>query len=267
MLFGFIGVGLGAILIAIAVLGFFNKKVKAYIPSFGIITKDVMLIAFLIVGLMAGGISWYQSSLSGVGMATATITGQGADELPTATLEKCLLENSYDLAGNWSYREDPNSNDVVYLDIQERTYDTNGQAISEIRLNLTCERSAEDVSEEQAIKVVADGARGIRSEVSTSDANEYYLLETSTRPSTVFDGDYAQTIYLEGDGNTATTSDTKEYDFIEFSEGAKTQRLSLLGEVDATTFSKLNNQTQEDIVIKTADGQEVYTVTVVKLAS
>jgi len=213
---GFITPLIAGICLIIGVAMLLSKRAKAMVPSIFGISKNFIMIGLIAIGLISGGVAWVQGA-----MPLASLTGADTSALPEATLQSSAWD---------------------------------GPSGREVDINFTCTRNAEDVSEEQAIKILVDGAKGIRSEISTSDANEYYLFETSTRLSPVFAGDYTQTVYPEGDGNTATTTDTKEYDFIEFSEGKKSQTLHIIGDLDRTTFTKLNNYTMKTIEIRTEDG-------------
>jgi len=245
---GFITPLIAGICLIIGVAMLLSKRAKAMVPSIFGISKNFIMIGLIAIGLISGGVAWVQGA-----MPLASLTGADTSALPEATLQSCIYSaGSYGGGTNITVRQDPNSNNVVYLDVDESAWD--GPSGREVDINFTCTRNAEDVSEEQAIKILVDGAKGIRSEISTSDANEYYLFETSTRLSPVFAGDYTQTVYPEGDGNTATTTDTKEYDFIEFSEGKKSQTLHIIGDLDRTTFTKLNNYTMKTIEIRTEDG-------------
>lgn len=248
LVFEFISAGIGAVLLAIGILAFIFPKVKGVIKILPVFNWQIWAVLFIGVGLLTGGIGVYQGYL-GTAMA---VTGVAVSEVPPVSedigISHCVYSAGTSFTGNITVRQDTTANNVVYLDVDASEWDTgNHNTAGDINVNFTCYREGA-TSEDGASLMIVKGEE-FRSETSTSDTNTYNVLETSTRQSQIISGQgYTQTIYL-ADNEQASTSSTKEFEYLTFGEGEKALTLSLYGEIDETNFGYLNDYTMKDVTV------------------
>lgn len=239
------------ILLILGVLGFLfrnrlSNMVAGRLPFF---PAKTWLMVFIIVGLLAGGIGWIGSAwgdLTG-NVASIGIGADGQEGVMGDVAVDCLYSACLTQTSNITCRQDPNSNNKVYLDVDENAWlgATDTGTADEIHVNFTCSRAG-GISEDGKAHIVVKGQK-FTSEVSTTDTATYTIIDTSARPSAVFSGDYEQDIHV-GEGTTST-ADTEEEVYLTFSEGENDLNLMLLGDLDRTAMMTQNNYTQRDIVI------------------
>jgi hypothetical protein len=262
---GLLGLGIaastvGLVLIVAGVLAIFNARVRAMLSPLFVLGAKWTPVLMIVLGLVLGGLPVITGAFSGVmgGASVASIAGVTQAEMPVADLSKCVYtsgdsESASLVASSVSIRTDPNSVNTVYIDIDESAYNATAQAENEANLTFTCTRQS-DIGEDESVHIVVEGAK-FKNEISTTDnANIYNIITTTAVPSSVFPGEYQQTVYV-ADNAVATTSSTKEEAHLTFAEGEKTQNLGVKIEIDATSYSKMENYSLKEIKIdKEIDG-------------
>lgn len=252
-MFGWLSAGLAFIFLIVAILGLTNKQVKGFLNAFSFGLGSNMVVLILLVLAVIGGGFGYASSWLGTASAVG-IGSNNVDGMMATQLERCDYSSATLVAGtNITARQDPNSNNRVFLDIDESDYQDAVEGY-EVNVTFNCYRMGA-TDKAGAVELVAKGP-SFASETSTTDSSTYNILETSSRPSPIFQGSYLQTIYLDDDAS-VSTSDSQEFTYIEFAEGEKSSVVSILGEIDSTSFANLNNQTTKEIVLsQRVDGSD-----------
>lgn len=267
MVLEFIPSWLSATLLVLGILGLvFRSKFAMMIAKVNpLFPAKQTLIVFAIVGILAGGFGVLMGFGQGLmgNVDVASITGQAEEGVVSATmLSECYYASAVGLTGNTTIRADPNSNKVVYLDVDGTEYITySATAGNNINATFTCIRTG-NVEEAGDVKIVVKGDE-FKAETSTTDSSTYNIVETSSSPSSIWSGKYKQTLYV-GDGAYAKTTDGQEYGYLSFSAGERQLTLGILGEVDATSLTKLNNYTQKSVnVYQRVDGSDSLLGTIV----
>jgi len=286
MPFGFISGTLAAILLIIGILALFSKRVRSMLsivrrlPLIGALSVGFIAILLIGVGLYAGGFGVIKSWLP---ISTATITTTEVSRLPTATLSYCEYKEAVAPTTNTTIRTDSTYNNLVWLDIadiwhnatsvkgdyenatnQTTTIDeASGQY--EAIINITCVRAG-DIQEDASIEMVATSEYFL-SELDTSSASEYSILEQKTQASNVWEGQYQQEVYLTTDGASSSSSSDIERAYLTFSEGEKEKTLTITVELDNDAFDELENYTTKSIHIYSRNGgdTERFTIKVQKV--
>jgi len=233
----------------VGILAFFSAKVRSVISMVPFFKPKMWAIILIGVGLMFGGFAYWQTTVSNVSgnIGTATIGAGSVAGVTSTVLDKCVYTTSTDDENsNITLRADPNSNNVVYLDADEDIVGADGQTTGDISLNFTCTRAG-NIQEDGAVHLVVKGDQ-FRSETDTTSSNVYNILSTTATPSSVWSGDYKQTVYMK-ESAAATTSSDQEEVYLTFSEGEKSLSVGIFGEVDGTSFGALNNYTTKNVYI------------------
>lgn len=244
----YISIGFAAILVGYALLALLLPNLRFAGNWLKGITKIgtplIWTVLIGLVGFAAGGGTYLLGMVN-----TASISSADAQQLDSQTLsmlDYCTYTAGTSSATGVTIRTDPNSQNRVFLDVDETAWNATFQLNNEANLTFSCVRSG-NVDKAATVEVIANAAKFF-AETTVSDSTEYSIVERSTVPSIVWNGEATKTIYLE-DGAYATASSTKEKTFLEYAEGAKTVSLGVRVEVDATGYSKLNNYTQKDVTI------------------
>ncbi len=248
MVFNFIPSWLAVGLLVVGILGLvFRSSIAMTIAKINpLFPAKTTLIVFAIVGILAGGFGVLMNFGTGLidGGSIASISGPSG-VVSATMLSECYYASGTGLTGNTTIRADPNSQKVVYLDVDGTEYITySATAGNNINVTFTCVREG-DVDKAGAVQIVVKGDE-FRAETSTTDSSTYNIVETSSTPSTIWNGKYRQTLYI-AEGSYAGTSDSREYGYLTFAEGEKQLTLGIFGEVDETSLTKLNNYTQKSV--------------------
>lgn len=256
--------------ITFLVVGIFGLLFRSNIAmmiakAFPIFPARTTLLIFAIIGIVAGAIPLLINFGTGLmgNVDIASVTGQAPAGVVSATmLSDCFYASGTGLTGNTTIRADPNSQKVVFLDVDGTEYITySATAGNNLNVTFTCIRTG-DTDKAGAVQIVVKGDE-FRAETSTTDSSIYNIVETSSTPSSIWAGKYRQTLYV-GDGAYAKTSDTQEYGYLTFAEGEKQLTLGVFGEVDATSLTKLNNYTMKSVnVYQRVDGSDSLLGTIV----
>lgn len=227
-------------------------KVRAFAGGFGLPVQISLAILAGIMLLMGGlaGLSGLWGSIGNVASgqlsdATATLTGNNAEELPPVTLGSCTLStiSATAPARNVSYTADPNDKQRYKISAKENAGGTS------VNGTLSCDRGdTSNIQEDVGITCWAR-ADEYRSETSTTDSNTYYIVQTSTSKSEVPGYPWAQNIYLKDNG-VASSTDKQEKVTLVFAEGVATRTLGFYFDLaGATEWGYLNNQSTESVEI------------------
>lgn len=224
------------------------------------------LVALGIIGILAGGLplltGFFGGIMGNVDVASITGTEQAGVVASSIMLSDCFYASGTGLTGNTTIRADPNSNKIVFLDVDGTEYITySAIAGNNVNVTFTCVRTG-DVEEAGDVQIVVKGDE-FKAETSTTDSSTYNIVETSSSPSSIWAGKYKQTLYV-GDGAYGKTTDSQEYGYLSFAAGERQLTLGVLGEVDATSLTKLNNYTQKSVgVYQRVDGSDSLLGTIV----
>jgi len=266
------------IVLIIAVLGlvFRNKLATAIAKINPLLPAKQTLMVIGVVGILAGGIGWIVSTAQdlagGLTGGTASIIGQRTTAVQKSSLS-CRFVDS--VAGE-TEASTANSTDATYSEdsydeahytayLENRT-DTS-MATGVILANLTCDRDGNyDMEEAFDCWVESDS---FRSDVSTSDTNTYYIIETTNKDSYVDGFPHRQTAQIN-DNAGATSSSSTERKMIVFADGDAEQKIGIRFTLPgATVFNylasdKLGGTTPSVRIF--CDGQQKGYITIVKQA-
>lgn len=241
----YISAGIGAVLLIIGLLMLLSARVRN-ILKIKIIDPKLLGIGLVIIGLATGGIAVLLGYLSPAVASVTNVANPQVEATTETVLSYCDYSAGSSSATGVTVRTDPNSNNRIYLDVDESSWNSTNADSNEFNITFNCARS-ENIQEDGVSEIVVKGAE-FKSETSTTDSSTYNVLVTSSTPSTVWSGKYIQTVYV-GDNAYATTSNPKERNFLTFAEGEKVLTLGIKGELDRTSYLTLNNYTTKDMTI------------------
>jgi len=267
------GLILGLIFTILALIDFFLTKgtifsiVSAPVKKLtGLpISPTATAVIFFVVGIvMLGGFGAWWGVTGGRLIGTATVLG--ADGLPAVsetTLIGCEYKNGGSSDLNITVRTDTTRSDLIWLDADESTGLVDEASDMLTHLNITCVRS--DNIQEEAIILLTAKADTFISEVSTSDASTYSLVERKTQDSTVWTGNKQGEIYLASSVSTSSADIEKEW--LAFDEGTKETTFTVTIELDKQSLLTQNNYTSHHLRIYQGEAQtdEVFDVIVQKI--
>ena len=275
--FGFIPASIAGIVGLLLILSFVIKPLKSFrmaVTGWAGKYATLIAIAFVVILLaFAGRSAWLGdkwASVAGGTLATGSILGDknvvSASALTdleckfaTPNLVGALVTNGV------SFTADPN--DLSHYNV----YVIHNNGTNSINGTLSCVRQGDiELSARSTCYVKAES---FKSETSTSDANVYYILATTSKKSEVAGFPWAQTAYLK-DGAIATTSSDQEKTDLVFTGGASAEAQEDLGYyitfVGQTAFNYLNNQTSNDVnIFCDVNGvdKKVATLTITKVSA
>lgn len=260
---GWITPTLAAIFLILGALALFVKgsigntlRGVLVLPPFKAKTWAIIILG---VGLIFGGVAGIQGIWSNY--VTPTTGGFITDEKPVLSGVvdmQCRVQSIGAATANTLIATRSDTGDVkhYYIDVPERNMTASFQ------VNLSCDRGG-DISK-GAVASCYVKADSFRSDTSTTDSNTYYIVATSTTKSRVEGMPWEQTVYLE-DNAGSTTSSTKEKVQFAFAQDEANQKLSVLATLPgATVGGQLLNQTSKDLKIY-CDGAEQGRITITKL--
>ena len=235
-----------------------RKQSKMFLGKYAMI----FAIALIVVGIIAGGFTYAKSLPSKLKTGGLEIVEEEPESITPISSLVCIWNaNPVNATANVSFRTDPNDLSHLYADVGT----VSGAAT--FSGNMSCDRSG-DVEKAGSSVCYAD-AESFRNEVTTTDSNTYYIVDTSSKASKVSGHAWAQKIYLK-DGSTAGTGDDQEKTQMVFSGGSSAQvneKLGLYVALPGTTvWGYLNNQTSRDVAFY-CGGEKVGRITITKLAS
>jgi hypothetical protein len=247
--------------------GSIGQSVRSVFAMIPIGNPKLWSAIILVIGLIAGGFGFGQGLVSGLfGMGTvASITSENAVNVGGPQLANCQITTISTTAattgGNTTLRADPNDLTHYYIDLKNTT---NAGAAS-INGTITCDRVIDNIriGQTASCQIVSDS---FRSQTSTTDANTYYFVATSTSKSAISGFPWAQTAYLN-DGAVATTSSRREVTPYTFAQDTVSKSLGFYFTLPgATTMNYLNDNNGGDITVS-CDGNKVAKFTITKLSN
>jgi len=226
----------------------------------------VGLVAVLVIfaGAIAGA-SQLWGKVAG-SAATASLVSSSSDEVAGQTqaswIDYCTVGAISGVGNglNLTFHADTGNLQHYYVDVKSDA----GTPSASINGSLLCNRKTTSDLAIGASTVCYAKADSFRSEVSTSDANTYYIVSTSTTASKVRGYQWAQTIYLK-DGSVAATTDDQEQTYFAIARDVSQDTLGFRFALPGSDYLKMNNQTAKNVNIFCGD-QQVYSITMNKVA-
>lgn len=260
------------IFLLVGIVGLLGKKglgnsVRGFLGMIPIGSPKLWSAIILIIGLVAGGFTYGYSQVTALA-GTASFASTSADDVAVGDLQlaNCRI-GTYGWGpgiggtSNVTFRTDPSDNTHLFADIK------NSSGMGDLIINgtITCDRVTNNIRDGQQTQCVGK-SDSYRNSVSTTDANVYYAVKTSTEKSQVPGYTWAQAIYLN-DGSLATTSSKKEVTPWAFSQDVVSDTLGFAFQLQGdTALNYLNAQDSNDVSI-VCGGDKVLTVTVTKIST
>ena len=250
------GIFLLVVLLYTLKIGFARSLVRA-VPLAPRMTVAILLI----LGFVAGGFAFWQGTITGGLASIGTETTTEISSFADMPVEKCVYSTGVGIASNVTVRADSDDPSVVFIDVDENA-GWEDLSLSEININFTVDRGG-SVHEDAIVHIVTNTPT-FTSEQSTTDASSYTIISSSSTASSVWTGKDRLDINLDEGTSGATTADAYEENYMAFTEGIKTLNLQLVGEVDSTAFSNLDNYSMKKIpVYQRVNGVDTEICTIV----
>jgi hypothetical protein len=263
----------GVILLIYGVLALFKgaigQSLKAPLAMIPIGNPKLWAVIFIVGGLAFGGIGVLMGAFSSAStnLSTGTITGGSTNNAVSAMgLENCYFA-SYGVVGasaaNASWVTDTADLSHLTLTLNNAT-DLGSRSVNG---TITCYKKG-DIEKAYQVNCAFKGG-AFRNQVSTTDANQYYMVATSASASRVPSlSPWLQTAYINS-GAIATTSSSQEYSPLVFAGAASTspEASKTIGFYftlpSATQIKYLNNQNSvDDSIVCDTNNDGTYDQTV-----